>query len=89
MQTMNISLPDQLKQFVDEQVGSGRYSSVSEYVRDLIRDDERRRAQEKLETMLIEGIQSGEPSEMNREDWKDIRREALKQLEARKSRKSA
>ena len=86
---MNISLPDQLKQFVDEQVGSGRYSSVSEYVRDLIRDDERRRAQEKLETMLIEGIQSGEPSEMNREDWKDIRREALKQLEARKSRKSA
>jgi len=89
MQTMNISLPDQLKEFVDEQVGSGRYSSVSEYVRDLIRDDERRRAQEKLETMLIEGIQSGEPSEMNREDWKDIRREALKQLEARKSRKSA
>ncbi len=37
MQTMNISLPEQLKEFVDEQVGSGRYSSVSEYVRDLIR----------------------------------------------------
>ena len=39
MQTMNISLPDQLKEFVDDQVGSGRYSSVSEYVRELIRDD--------------------------------------------------
>jgi antitoxin ParD1/3/4 len=43
MQTMNISLPDQLKEFVDDQVGSGRYSSVSEYIRDLIRDDEKRK----------------------------------------------
>jgi antitoxin ParD1/3/4 len=89
MQTMNISLPDQLKEFVDEQVGSGRYSSVSEYVRELIRDDEKRKAQEKLEALLLEGIQSGEPTEMTREDWSDIRREALKQLEARKSRKTA
>jgi antitoxin ParD1/3/4 len=89
MQTMNISLPDQLKEFVDEQVGSGRYSSVSEYVRDLIRDDEKRKAQERLEAMLMEGLQSGDPAEMTRDDWAQIRREAAKQLEARKSRKSA
>jgi len=91
MQTMNISLPDQLKEFVDNQVGSGRYSSVSGYVRDLIRDlirdDEKRKAQEKLEALLMEGIQSGEPIEMRREDWEDIRREAVKQFEARKSQK--
>jgi antitoxin ParD1/3/4 len=89
MQTMNISLPDQLKEFVDDQVGSGRYSSVSEYVRDLIRDDEKRKAQEKLETLLMEGIQSSEPTEMTRQDWDEIRREAVKQFERRKSRKSA
>lgn len=88
MQTMNISLPDQLKEFVDEQVGSGRYSSASEYVRDLIRDDEKRKAQEKLEALLLEGIQSSEPTEMTRQDWDNIRREALKQFEARKSRKT-
>lgn len=88
MQTMNISLPDQLKEFVDDQVGSGRYSSVSEYVRDLIRDDEKRKAQEKLEAMLMEGIQS-KPTEMTRQDWADIRQEAVKQFEARKSRKRA
>jgi antitoxin ParD1/3/4 len=58
MQTMNISLPDQLKQFVDEQVGSGRYSSVGEYVRDLILDDEKRTAQEILETMLMKGFRA-------------------------------
>jgi antitoxin ParD1/3/4 len=89
MQTMNISLPDQLKGFVDDQVGSGRYSSVSEYVRDLIRDDEKRKAQEKLEALLMEGIQSSDPIEMRRQDWDDIRREAVKQFEARKSQKTA
>jgi antitoxin ParD1/3/4 len=89
MQTMNISLPDQLKEFVDEQVDSGRYSTVSEYVRELIRIDEKRKTQEKLEALLMEGIQSSEPTEMTRQDWDDIRREALKQFEARKSRKTA
>jgi len=89
MQTMNISLPDQLKEFVDNQVGSGRYSSVSEYVRDLIRDDEKRKAQEKLEALLMESIQSSEPTGMTRQDWDDIRREALKQFQARKSQKTA
>ncbi len=89
MQTINISLPDQLKEFVDDQVGSGRFSSVSEYVRDLIRDDEKRKAQEKLEALLMEGIQSSGATEMRREDWDDIRREAVKQFETRKSRKTA
>jgi antitoxin ParD1/3/4 len=89
MQTMNISLPDQLKHYVDEQVGSGRYSTISEYVRDLIRDDEKRKVHEKLEAMLLDGIQSSEPTQMTREDWDEIRKEALKQFEARKSRKSA
>ena len=89
MQTMNISLPEQLKEFVDHQVGSGRYSSVSEYVRELIREDEKRKAQEKLEALLMEGIQSSGPAEMTRQDWDDIRREALKQFEARKFRKKA
>jgi antitoxin ParD1/3/4 len=89
MQTMNISLPDQLKDFIDEQVGSGRYSTVSEYIRELIRGDEKRKAQEKLEALLLDGIQSSEPTQMTREDWEEIRKEALKQFEARRSRKSA
>jgi antitoxin ParD1/3/4 len=88
MQTMNISLPDQLKEYVDGQVGSGRYSSVSEYVRELIRDDEKRKLQERLEALLLEGIQSGDATPMTRQDWSDIRAEALRQFEARKARKT-
>lgn len=89
IQTMNISLPDQLKDFVDGKVRSGRYSIVSEYVRELIRDDEKRKAQDRLEALLMEGIQSGEATEMTRQNWSDFRAEALRQLEARKARKSA
>lgn len=88
MQTMNISLPDQLKDFVEDQVGSGRYSTVSEYVRELIRDDEKRKAHDKLEALLVEGIQGGDPTEMTRLDWEDIRRDAVRQFELRKSRKT-
>jgi antitoxin ParD1/3/4 len=89
MQTMNVSLPDQLKEFVDNQVDSGRYGTVSEYVRELIREDERRKSQEKLEALLMEGLQSGKPTEMTRQDWAEIRGEAMKQFEARRARKRA
>ena len=64
MQTMNISLPDPMKDFVDGQVASGRYSSASEYVRELIRKDEKRRAEEKLEAQLLEGLNSGDRIEI-------------------------
>ncbi len=41
MQTMNISLPDPMKQFVEDQVTAGAYSSASEYVRELVRSSAR------------------------------------------------
>jgi antitoxin ParD1/3/4 len=58
-------------------------------IRDLIRDDGKRKAQDKLEALLMEGVQSSGSTEMTRQDWDDIRREALKQFEGRKSRKKA
>jgi antitoxin ParD1/3/4 len=83
MQTMNISLPDPLKEFVDHQIAEGRYSSVSEYIRELIRGDEKRKAEERLETLLLEGLE-GEESELTRQDFDNIRKEALTQLRRRK-----
>lgn len=43
MQNMNISLTEALKQFVDGEILTGRYSSASKYVRELIRADEKRK----------------------------------------------
>ena len=85
MESMNISLPEPLKRFVDGRVAEGRYGSVSEYVRDLIRADEKRKAEERLEAMLLEGLNSPE-TPMTADDWRDIRSEALARLEARKRR---
>jgi len=80
---MNISLPEPLKQFVDRQIAAGRYSSASEYVRELIREYEKRKAEERLEALLLEGL-AGDESEMTRGDWKDIREQALAQVKARR-----
>lgn len=60
MATMNISLPDQMKAFVEEQTKDGRYSNTSDYVRDLIRrDQERRKAIVEIQVLLDEGLASG------------------------------
>lgn len=83
MQIMNISPPDPLKAFVDNQVATGRYSSASEYARELIRVDERRRSQEALEAALLEGLSSPE-APLDPEDWSAIRAEAATRLAARK-----
>ncbi len=55
MSTMNISLPESLKTFVDQQVRSRGYSSSSEYVRELIRKDQDR---QRLRSLLLEGAAS-------------------------------
>ena len=83
MQSMNISLPQPLKQFVDEQVATGRYSSASEYVRELIRGDEKRKAEGQLEALLLEGL-NGEETTLAPSDWQNIRERALSAVEARK-----
>jgi antitoxin ParD1/3/4 len=81
---MNISLPEPLKRFVDQQIAGGRYSSVSEYVRALIRADEQRKAEERLEALLLEGLQ-GEAAVLTQEDWASIRQEALSRVRAAKN----
>lgn len=86
MQSMNISLPDPLKQFVDSQISTGRYSSASEYVRELIRNDEKRKAEEDLEAKLLEGL-SGAETALTAADWSAIRKEALAKVEARKQKR--
>jgi len=78
---MNISLPEPLKQFVDRQVAAGRNSGASECVRDLIRADEKRKAEEELEAKLMAGLNSAE-GELTRAVWAAIRKEAMARVKA-------
>lgn len=75
METMNVALPEEMKQFVQEQVAAGAYSSVSEYIRDLIRTDQREKARGALESEILKGLRSGDSSPMTRSDWEEIRSE--------------
>ena len=61
MATMNISLPDQMKEWVETQVATGRYANASDYVRDLMRKDQlhvdaTRKLQEIVDDALASGI---------------------------------
>jgi antitoxin ParD1/3/4 len=83
MTSMNISLPEALREFVEEQVATGGYGTASEYLRELIREDQKRRDRGKLEALLLEGLASP-AREMTPEDWADIRGAVRQRLQERK-----
>lgn len=83
METMNIALPEILKQFVQERVSQGGYSSVSEYMRELIRADQKQSLKDWLETEILKGLASGESAPMTDEDWDHLRAELRARHEAR------
>ncbi|BAY12275.1 ribbon-helix-helix domain-containing protein [Calothrix sp. NIES-2098] len=73
MISINISLSDSMKTFVEEQVIKGGYASISEYLLDLINQDQQRQAQENIEELLIEGLESGDSIEVTDEWWEQKR----------------
>lgn len=85
MATINISLPDPLKDFVDEQVAERRLPSASDYVGELIREEQKRRAQEKLKQLLLEGLNSGPPIEMTAADWEELKQRVWERHEKGKA----
>jgi len=82
MTTLNISLPDQMKDFVDEQVGERGYHSPSDYLQDLLREEQKRKAEEKLEELLREGL-SRPASELTENDWEYVRNELEQRIAGR------
>ena len=86
MATMNVSLPDAMKQWVEEQVATGRYGNSSDYVRDLVRrDQERAGAREKLQQMVDEALASG-IVEMSRDELLErVMSRAKAAIDSRKS----
>jgi antitoxin ParD1/3/4 len=71
MSTMNISLPDTLKSFVDEQVNQRGYGTSSEYVRELIRKDQDRLH---LRELLLAGAASAPTNAVDAAYFEDLRK---------------
>ncbi len=78
MATMNISLPDDLKAFVDAQVAEHGYGSTSEYLRELIRHNRRAQAVDTLRKIIAEGLASGSAGEVTADTFEQMRDELRK-----------
>ena len=84
MATMNISLPEALKDFVESRLNDGGYGTASEYVRELIRNDQKSAAQERLERLLLEGLESGDPVEISDDFWTKKKADLVNRAKAMK-----
>ena len=76
---MNVSLPDEMKAFVEAQAAKEGFGTTSEYLRSVLRDVQKRLAKVILEAEASEGLQ-GPRVLMTREEWDSIEREALEGL---------
>ncbi|MEJ7860877.1 MAG: type II toxin-antitoxin system ParD family antitoxin [Pyrinomonadaceae bacterium] len=75
--TMNVSLPETMKSFVEERLGEDGYGTASEYIRDLIRADQKRRAEAQLEALLLERLRNSNVTEF---DVNQVKAEFTKRL---------
>ena len=73
MTTLNVSLPDSLRQFVEEHVERGGFSTTSEYIRHLIREARDAEAAIRLEQLLLNGMQSGPAEPFEAAEWNALR----------------
>jgi antitoxin ParD1/3/4 len=75
MATLNISIPDSMREWIDAQVAAGGYANASDYIRDLVRHNQRER--ESIQLALIEGERSG----ISERSVSDIARQAKRRLQ--------
>jgi len=74
MDTMNIALPESMRRFVEERISAGGFGSVGEYVRELIRADQERSTAGRIDALLLEGLESGEPIPVIEDYWEAKKR---------------
>ena len=78
MATLNISMPDELRAFIETRVNMGDYQSASDYLRDLIRHD-----REEMDRLLMEGLESGKTVPLDMTAIKKKARAVLKNEKGR------
>lgn len=79
---LNISLPDQVQTFVEEQAIAAGFNSANEYIYHLIvREQERVAQQERIASLLLEGLESGEPVEATNDWWEQKRTQLVERFQ--------
>jgi antitoxin ParD1/3/4 len=80
MTTLNISLPDDLQAFINEEIATGGYNTASEYISHLICQARKQAEQNRLETLLLEGLESGKALEVNDDWWEEKQDRLIRKL---------
>ena len=71
MTTLTVTLSEALTLYLQEQIASGYYTNANDYIQTLIQQDQSRK--QYLEPLILEGIASGDPTPMTKDDWNAIR----------------
>ena len=74
---MSFALPEPLRAYIDERVGSGQYGNTSEYLRDLIRRDQQAQAAQRLRALIADGLESGDGRAATDDVVAELRERAL------------
>ncbi len=85
MINLSFLLPQSIKDFIDEQVARHGYNTPDEYVIDLVREAQEREAEERLEKLLLESLDSGPATPMTKEDWEEIKQRGLERIQQNQS----
>ena len=75
--TMSFVLPESLREYIDERVRSGHYGNTSEYLRDLIRQDQQAQSRQRLRNLIADGLASGDAREPTPSAIAELREQAL------------
>lgn len=76
MASLNISMPDSMREFIDQRTGECNFSTPTEYLRHLVREDQKLRGKELLEAKLLEALDSGDFDEATEGFFEQLRARA-------------
>jgi antitoxin ParD1/3/4 len=86
MSTMNLTLPDSLRAFVESRAAMGGFGSASDYVEALVREDQEMAENEEIEGRLREALQGSPATPVTAETWEAIMQEGLRRLKVMEAR---
>lgn len=84
MRTMNVSLPEELEQFIEDQARTGGYADASAYLSELVRERRKSMAVDHLRSLIAEGMASGPLEPVTPEFWAERRRILEQRIQERR-----
>lgn len=89
MKHLSVPVSEDLNEDIRDRMADGGFNSIAEYLRHTVREDLERAAQVKLERLLLDGLESGDPQQVDEEWWAERRRKLVERVRGKRSKKSA